>query len=199
MPTETANDRVLDAALEVFREQGYNGATLELVAQRAKVDSAALQKQYRDKGGLFSALIKAHSPLSDLEAAFDSIEGDSAEDIIRAMMRRMVEIVEQHRTFVDLAAMDVQANNGAHTSNLSTQLLPKALQALDKLKATGQLRPVSDMILARTLVSLLVGFIISDQMVPQIARVAMRFFPQRAWLDGMVDLLLYGVLEDDAR
>jgi hypothetical protein len=27
----------------------------------------------------------------------------------------------------------------------------------------------------------------------------MRLFPQRAWLDGMVDLLLYGVLEDDAR
>src|SRR4051812_20621204 len=127
MPDEKANDKVLDAALEVFREQGYNGATLELVAQRAKVDIAALQKQYRDKGGLFSALIKAHSPLSDLEAAFESIEGDSAEDsaedIIRAMMRRMVEIVEQHRTFVDLAAMDVQANNGVYTSNLSTQLL----------------------------------------------------------------------------
>jgi hypothetical protein len=43
------------------------------------------------------------------------------------------------------------------------------------------------------------GFLASERIAPGAARFAMRLFPQRAWLDGMVDLLLYGVLEDDGR
>ena len=32
-----------------------------------------------------------------------------------------------------------------------------------------------------------------------LGHVAMCLFPQRVWTDAMVDLPLYGVLEDDAR
>jgi hypothetical protein len=88
---------------------------------------------------------------------------------------------------------------GAFLGNLNAQIFPKAMVLLEKIKATGQLRPASDVILGRTLVSLLLGFVLSERAVPQIARVAMRLVPQHAWLDGMIDLLLYGVLEDEAR
>ena len=111
----------------------------------------------------------------------------------------MVKAVEAHSEFIELAAIDMQVNNGAYVSGLTTQIVPKALGLLKRLKATGELRPVADPILARTLVSLFMGFIISERAMPQVARMAMRMFGQRAWLDGMVDLLLFGVLEDDAR
>ena len=104
-----------------------------------------------------------------------------------------------NRTFLDLAALDVHANHGAFLGSLGLQLLPKMLTLRQRLKKTGQLRPVSDFILARTLVAMLMGFVLSEQVIPQIARTAMRVLPQRGWVDGMVDLLLYGVLEDDAR
>ena len=50
-----------------------------------------------------------------------------------------------------------------------------------------------------TLIAMLLGFVASEQAMPKLARVAMRLFPQRAWVDGVVDLMLYGVLEDSAR
>jgi AcrR family transcriptional regulator len=190
---------LLDAALDVFRAHGYGGTTLEQVALQASVDLASVQAQFADTGSLFSALLAKHSPINDLEAAIDAVEGDTADEILRDAMRRLVKALDENRAFLDLAAIDVHANNGAFLGSLGLQLLPKMLVLRGRLKKTGQLRPVSDFILARTLVAMLMGFVLSEQVVPQIARTAMRFLPQRGWIDGMVDLLLYGVLEDDAR
>jgi AcrR family transcriptional regulator len=191
--------RLLASALEVFREQGYAATTLELVAERSKISLPQLQQQYADKDRLLAALLATYSPLPALLAALDDVEGESAEDIIRDAMRKTVKAIQQNEQFLELAAIDLQVNDGNFMANLSMQIMPKALAMLERLKATGQLRPVSDLILARTIVSLLMGFVLSERAMPQIARMALRLFPQRAWLDGMTDLLLYGILEDDAR
>lgn len=192
-------DRLLASAFEVFREQGYAAATLELVAERSKTPLAQLQQQYPDKDRLLAALLSTYSPLPALLEALDGVEGENAEDIIRDAMRKTVKAVQQNEQFLELAAIDLQVNDGNFMANLSMQIMPKALAMLERLKATGQLRPVSDLILGRTIVSLLMGFVLSERAMPQIARMALRLFPQRAWLDGTTDLLLYGILEDDAR
>jgi AcrR family transcriptional regulator len=192
-------DDLLDAALDVFRVHGYGGATLEQVAAQASVDLDSVRAQFANKDSLFSALLAKHSPIDDLEAALDAVKGDTADDILRDAMRRLVKILDENRTFLELAAMDVHASNGAFLGSLGLQLLPKMLALRQRLIKTGQLRPVSDFILARTLVALLMGFVLSEQVVPHLARTVMRVLPQRGWIDGMVDLLLYGVLEDDAR
>ena len=194
-----ADARLMSVALEVFRDYGYNATTLELVAQHAKMPLDKLRQQYADKDRLLAKLLTTYNPLPALLDALDSVEGDSAEDIVRDAMRRTVKAIEQHKPFIELAAIDLQVNNGNFLSNLSIQIMPKALAMLERLKSTGQLRPVSDLILARTIVSLLMGFVLSEQAMPQVARMAMHLFPQRAWLDGATDLLLYGILEDDAR
>jgi AcrR family transcriptional regulator len=194
--TSSDQQRLLDAALLVFREVGFTGATLELIARQANVSIESLRSSYSDKAAIFSALITTHSPIEELKQAIDMVEGDTAEDIVRDAMRRMVSLLDKHQPFVDLAAMDVQSNNGAVTANFSMQILPHAMRLLERLKATGELRPVSDMILARTFAAMLIGFIASERAMPQMARFAIRFFPQKAWLDGTVDLMLYGILED---
>jgi hypothetical protein len=134
--------------------------------------------------------------IKDLETALDSVEGDTADEIVRDAMRRAVQAIQDNASVIERAARDMQTSSDALMGSLSTRLLPKALALLSRLKDTGQLRPVADMILARTMVAMLIGFIATEQTVPRVTRIVMR---QRAWLDGMVDLLLYGVLEDDAR
>ncbi len=194
-----AENDVLSAALDVFRKEGYGSATIEQIAQQARVDPATVKAQYADKGGLFQALLAAHSPLREIEAAFDAVEGESAEDILRDAMRRMIAALQQDSAFLELVAIDVQMNNGSYVAGMSMRLLPKATALFGRLKSTGELRPVSDPILIRTLVAMVMGFMLSDQAIPQVARVALKLFPQRAWVDGMTDLLLYGILEDGAR
>ncbi len=190
---------LMAAAFDVFRKQGYASATLEDVARTARVEPATVRAQYPDKSSLFGALLAAYSPVKEMDAALESVEGDTADEILRDAMRRLVRVIEDNRAFLDLALIDAEVNNGAAIAGLGMRLFPKAAALFHRLKGTKQLRPVSDVILARTLVAMLMGFVISELAMPQLVRMAARLLPQRAWLDGMVDLMLYGVLEDDSR
>ncbi len=189
----------LDSALTLFRTQGYADTTLEDIAHAAHIELNTLRTQYADKETLLGALLKAHGPADDFENAIKAVSPGSADDMLRDAMRRMVEVSQKHELFFELALIDAQINNGSALVTLSTRLLPPSNALLQRIKETNQLRPISDLIVARTFVSLLMGFIVSERAMPQMARIALRLFPQRAWIDGMVDLLLYGILEDNAR
>jgi AcrR family transcriptional regulator len=190
---------LLTAAYEVFSKQGFAATTLDHIAARARCGVDELTAQYRDKAGLLSAALKANPPIADLQAALTDLQGDSAEDLMRHAARAMLAAVQRHLPYFELAALDMQINNSAILNGLIPSLLPQTMQFLERLQATGQLRPVPSPVLARTFIALLMGFVLSERAMPQMMQLMMRVFPQKAWLDSMVDLLLYGVLEDDQR
>ena len=195
----SASSPLLTAAFEVFKREGYANTTLAQVASQVGQSEADIRASYRDTAQLLAAVLKAHSPQAELRAALSAVEGDTAEDLIRDSTHRLVGVIQQHMPFFELAAVDMQMNGGNALTNLMTPLLPGVLQFMEKLNATGQLRPIPTPVLARTFLSLLIGYIVSERAMPTAMQLMLRIFPQKAWLDSMVDLLLYGVLEDDQR
>ena len=49
---------VLDAAAEIFLDKGFDQTSMEAVAARAGVSKATVYAHYRDKAGLFEAVIE---------------------------------------------------------------------------------------------------------------------------------------------
>ena len=190
---------LLAAAFEVFKREGYANTTLAQIAKQADCPVADIATEYRDTAQILAAVLKAYSPQADMRAALLAVEGESAEDLIRDSTHRLIGVIQRHMPFFELAAVDMQVNGGNMLSALMTPLLPSVLQFTERLNATGQLRPVPTPALARTFLSLLIGYIVSERAMPSALQMMMRIFPQKAWLDSMVDLLLYGVLEDDQR
>jgi TetR/AcrR family transcriptional regulator, regulator of cefoperazone and chloramphenicol sensitivity len=54
---ESTRERILNAAGEVFAEQGFEGATVRAITQRAGVNVAAINYHFRDKAELYSRVI----------------------------------------------------------------------------------------------------------------------------------------------
>jgi len=54
---EDTSRRILEAAIEVFAEAGYDGATTRALARRAKVNLPAIQYYFGSKEGLYRAAI----------------------------------------------------------------------------------------------------------------------------------------------
>jgi AcrR family transcriptional regulator len=54
---DDVRERILAAALEVFAAQGYVGATMTAIAQRAGLGTASLYRYYPGKGELFDAVV----------------------------------------------------------------------------------------------------------------------------------------------
>jgi TetR/AcrR family transcriptional repressor of mexJK operon len=53
-------EAILQAAQDVFLDQGYEATTLDLIARRAKASKATIYAHFRDKLGLFEAILAAH-------------------------------------------------------------------------------------------------------------------------------------------
>ncbi|MCC7205733.1 MAG: hypothetical protein IT323_00410 [Anaerolineae bacterium] len=190
---------MLDAAWALVRDPGIAALSLEAVAARAGQSLDAVRALYPDERHILNALRRAYSPMPAVREALAQAAGDDAADLLRDAMRRLVNVARQHETYFELVAFDAQERGSDGLAQLGADILGPAGEFLDRLKATGQLRPVSDAILGRMLAAFLIGYLVSERIAPGAARFAMRLFPQRVWLDGMVDLLLYGVLEDDVR
>lgn len=51
-------DQVLDAAQTIFLEEGYSGASVDDIVEKAGISKATLYKYFSDKEGLFAAVIR---------------------------------------------------------------------------------------------------------------------------------------------
>lgn len=55
-------DRILDAALEVFSERGFDGATVRQIAAKVGVTDPALYSHFKGKKEIFAALMREAGP-----------------------------------------------------------------------------------------------------------------------------------------
>jgi AcrR family transcriptional regulator len=56
--TEKTRERLLDAALEVFLERGYDGASPGLVTERADLGTGTFYLHFRDKRAVYEAVVR---------------------------------------------------------------------------------------------------------------------------------------------
>ncbi|SDF81630.1 DNA-binding transcriptional regulator, AcrR family [Onishia taeanensis] len=86
-------ERLLDAARDVFLEQGYAGASVNEVVARAGGSLATLYKQFGNKEGLFTAAMERHisNAWEVLEAGRRSRQ--APEQVLYELGRRMLALV----------------------------------------------------------------------------------------------------------
>ena len=78
MPPPVNEDRILDAALSVWREQGYRDATTLKVAERAGIGEVTLFRRFGGKGKLFAAALAREAKSFEIAAMVpsDDVEAD---------------------------------------------------------------------------------------------------------------------------
>lgn len=96
-------EKILQGAMQEFLAHGYAGTSMDKVAARAGVSKATVYSHFRDKEGLFKALIQqsAHQKFENL---FDKLllEGEPVvvlRQLITAALHRMISD-KQHQAFV---------------------------------------------------------------------------------------------------
>src|SRR3954469_21229958 len=87
--TLTIRERLLDAAADVFAEQGYDRARVQDIARRAGLSPGAIYGNFRDKADLLAAAIEIgmRSAVLDLERARPA--GGSAIQLLELMGKNL--------------------------------------------------------------------------------------------------------------
>jgi AcrR family transcriptional regulator len=93
---EERPDEILDAAFDVFGEQGFARTRLEDVAQRAGVSKGTLYLYFDSKETLFREMVraKAVAALREAEAFVESFRGTNRELLV-AFLKRMYRVLRE--------------------------------------------------------------------------------------------------------
>ena len=110
-PSTGARERILDAAIEVLKSDGYAGLTIAKVAAKAGESKSLVVYHYGSKQGLVEASGRAVAELITAEA-LDAVAGaTTVEEVIRGAAEGIDRLLDQDerlaRLYFDLAAVSV--------------------------------------------------------------------------------------------
>jgi TetR/AcrR family transcriptional regulator, mexJK operon transcriptional repressor len=85
------DERLIAIAASMFMERGFEGTSIDAVAEAAGIGKATLYARYKDKGELFAAVLqrKIDRWLAETETAEEAATG-RIEDVLLALARRTI-------------------------------------------------------------------------------------------------------------
>ena len=167
--------KVLQAALEVFAAKGFDGASTAEIAQRAGVAEGTLFKRYRSKRELLMAVVSPFFIRFVTPMAVDPVKGILSDDSVpleaalRAVIVERAQFLESHWSEFRAIAQEA-ARMPEMRAALVDYLAPEVCKVLEgffaRRIARGEVRDLDTFTLSRALVSLIATYVIANHAFP---------------------------------
>jgi AcrR family transcriptional regulator len=92
-PSDYTRERILKAALNLFADRGYEGASVRAIVSKAKVNQAAINYHFAGKEGLYRAVLQTafEALTKDARLDADALESLPREEALRRFVRRQLQ------------------------------------------------------------------------------------------------------------
>lgn len=189
---------ILEAAQELFLENGYSGTSMRQIAERAGgIAVGGIYNHFSSKEDIFRHLVEERNPYQLLHTALAEAEGETGPQLLADALRRIQAIAIVHIDFIQLAYVDIQNFDGRAMLGVVESVLPVAIRFAQRVMAAGGLRPdLAPLVMMRLFISLLIGFALTERVGFLEGRPRLDRLPnmsQDEWAAALVDLFLYGV------
>jgi AcrR family transcriptional regulator len=148
-----ADERIIEAAIVEFGEQGWSGFTIDKVARRARVGKSTVYLRWADKEALLADAMRANDATLALPPDTGSLRGDLYE-LTRVLLRRFRDPVgwASYRIFLDAAI--TENRTGILPPDVRDDYMARGMQIFARAEARGDLTIDAS---AATLMSVLHG------------------------------------------
>jgi AcrR family transcriptional regulator len=196
---EITRAKLLEAAHGLFLRRGFHGTSMRQIADAAGVAVGGIYNHFADKEQLFGAVLDAHHPYHLILPALEETRGETVEDFVRDAARRIRASTAGIETrLLPLVFTELVEFQGRHLRQLAERALPPLLEFVQRFaERRGRLRRLPRPVMLRTLVCLMIGFMLSEM--------ALKGTPlleegehDYDWFEGLVDVYLHGILEAEA-
>jgi len=191
---DQARAAILDAARHLFVTRGYHGTSMRAIAQAAGGRSVAgLYNHFATKEAIFVALIAERNPYDVLFGMLEEAlaNAHTLADFVHAALRQVLRVLPQHYDFLQLAQIDLREFGGKNIAHLLQHAaFPRLLDLLRRVQTLPDAAQLDDLVWIRTLASLVIGFLVTEQMAP-----AGLFgdLSTDEWAARLADIVLYGL------
>lgn len=187
-------DEILDAALDVFIETGFDAARMDDIAARAGISKAGVYLYFDSKEALLRALISREiSPIAAQLTAIAEAGAADPEATLRLMATAAIERLSDQRFFaVPRLIIAISGRFPDIADFYRTEIVETAMAALAKLVTAGidkgAFRPVDPVLTVRAII----GPVMFAALWRHVLRGDLDIPPAKV-IEGQVDLLLNGL------
>jgi len=190
---EQTREAILQAAYQLFLNNGYHATSMRQIAQTANVALGGIYNHFSSKEEIFLAVVMSHHPLVKILPVLENSQGTTLEEFFRDAAQRAMNALGSQADLINLMFIELVEFEGKHLPELFDQIFPKVLAFIQRFPADrGELREVPMFVLVR----FFFGTIFSHFLIEQL--IADRF-PQdfrQDTLSTYVDIFLHGILAD---
>lgn len=96
--------KILDAALEVFSENGYAGARTRIIAKRSGFTEMTLFRKFETKENLFNQVLTNNQEriINDSDSMLDLCKSKEPEDRFRTLIMGLVDLIDKNFDYVNI-------------------------------------------------------------------------------------------------
>src|SRR5262249_19872456 len=161
VPDSSTRDRLLAAAVEVFVEQGYEGARLQDIARAAGLTTGAVYANFRGKSELLLAAIGARADI-EMDALLTQTEARDPRALLEVLGDRLVAERRQPPLLVD--AIAAARRDPALAAGMRERLDARVqllADIVERAKGAGSIDPALDVdVFARFGLTLAMGAVV---------------------------------------
>jgi AcrR family transcriptional regulator len=190
--------RVVEAALEVFAERGFAGASTSEIAKRAGVAEGTIFRHYKTKKELLIGVVapfffRVFGPAL-MQEVLDVVEAEheSFEDLVRALYQNRLDFVRKHEQRVRVIAQELPFHPEVRAlleQEVVSRVFPRLAAVVRRYQARGELIDTDPASIVRVILSTLMSYVV------------LRFVlaPHRSWDDALEMELNVKVVVDGLR
>lgn len=155
------SERLMTVATDYFVEHGFNGATIDAIAQAADMGKQAVYTRFTDKERLFNAVIQRLRE----KAVFTEMPSDDGSPVAQGLPRRIRAIFEDANRPYSITVSKLAMREGRRFPELvplmlegTTERYTRPLAAyLEARKAAGELRDIDTLEAAGMCIDLIIA------------------------------------------
>ena len=191
MTEEQTRQRILDAALQLFSERGYDGTATRAIAALAGVNEVTLFRHFGSKKGLFQAMLRRSSALPGLESALrERLTGDFRQDLLVLATQFLTFLHARYKQIIMLLAeAERQPELLEMVAFIPLQQRQMVSDYLRWQMAEGHMRFMDPDLAVQGLFGMLLSYCLGQSLLPE----ALKRMPLEEVAAQFVDLFVEGV------
>jgi AcrR family transcriptional regulator len=190
---ERTRQAILQAAYDLFLEQGYAATSMRQVAERIGLALGGIYNHFAGKEAIFAELIIDRHPFQQILPVLLNTPAEDVESFVRGAARTMVSELGKRPDFIKLMFIEIVEFNGRNMPNMLEHILPQVLPLLEKFNKNKKvLRPMPTFIFFRAFIGLFFSYYLTELLLSNTPAVLLQEFA----LDHFVEIFLHGVMID---
>lgn len=182
---------IMDAAYDLFLEQGFHATSMRQIAERAAIALGGLYNHFSSKDDLFTTIILDRHPYKEVLRLITDAPGESVEEFVRNAAQALITELGRRPDFVRLLFIEIVEFDGRHYPEVFESIFPQIAPLIQRFTdASDSLRPIPPHILFRTFLGLFFSYYMTELLIGDVAALD----GQENALDYFEDIFLYGIL-----